>query len=223
MESNIKSSFIPRDTGTVPLHARARYGRSNALDIFVLLAIILLVASLALGIAVFVYTKYLESDVASKAEQLKRAQESFDPTLIAELGRLDDRMREGDELLEKHVAPSALFHTLEGLTLDTVSFRTMQFDGTKESGPSLQLTGIARSVNSIALQADLFGKHGMIQSPIFSNINRDKDGVRFDVTALVNPGTLKYATLIREAAERAEQTGEAPPEEEKSSVPLFAP
>ena len=223
METGIKSSFIPRDTAAAHV-PRARYAsKGNALDMLVLLSIVLLVASLALGIGVFVYVKYLESDAASKQEQLKRAEESFDPELIKELNRLDNRMRSGEDLLEKHVAPSALFHTLEALTLDTVSFRTLQFEATKENEVSLVLSGIARSVNSIALQADLFGKHGMITSPIFSNINRDKDGVRFDVSAFINPSTLKFATLIREAAARAEQAAPPPPEGEESSVPLFAP
>ncbi len=198
-----------------------RMGKSNGLDIVVLLSIVLLVASLVLGVAVFMYSKYLESDAASKQEQLKRAQESFDPALITELNRLDDRMRSGERLLEQHVAPSALFHTLEKLTLNTVSFRTMQFDATKENEIGLKMSGLARSVNSIALQADLFGKHGMIASPIFSNINREKDGVRFDLTALVNPASIKFATLIREAVARTEQA--APATQESSSDPVFAP
>lgn len=202
---------------------RGGQGKGNALDILVLLSIILVVTSLALGVGIFVYIKYLESSAASKAEQLKRAQESFDPALIAELNRLDDRMRSGEEVLERHLSPSAIFHTLESLTLDTVSFRTMQFDATKENEVSLKLSGIARSVNSIALQADLLGKHGMIQSPIFSNINRDKSGVRFDVSALVNLSSLRYATLIREAVTRAKESAPAPSEGEESSVPLFAP
>jgi hypothetical protein len=227
MESNIKSSFIPRDTVAPASGARRRYGGGGGADLLVLFSIVLLVASMALGVGVFLYVTFLESSLKAKADNLERAQASFEPQLIAELNRLDERMKSGEELLEAHVAPSALFHTLEQLTLGTIAFRNMRFDAAEQGKVLLDMTGYARSVNSIALQADLFGKHGAIVSPIFSSINREEQGVRFSLAAQVNPSALRYATLIREA--QAAAAGAAaipagpPPDQAPDSIPLFAP
>lgn len=226
MEPNIKSSFIPRDTVTQS-RGTARYGSSTGgADLLVLFAIVLLVASIALGVGVFLYVKFLDSSLASKAEQLARAQASFEPQLIQELNRLDDRMKAGEEILELHYAPSALFHILEQLTLTTVAFSSMKYEVVEENKIEIEMNGVARSVNSIALQADLFGKHGAIVSPIFSNINRERDGVKFTLAAHANPSALRYATLIRDAAAAAGAQlapGEAPPDQAPDSIPLFAP
>jgi flagellar basal body-associated protein FliL len=221
MESKIKSSFIPRDTSQNNFHTAKKRGGSTA-DIFVLLSIVLLVASLALGVAVFLYVKFLESSLGGKKEQLQRAEASFEPALIAELNRLDDRMRAGEEILDQHIAPSVLFRTLEELTLNTVSFTTMQYLAERGAGINIEFSGVARSVNSIALQADLFAKHGAIVSPIFSNINRDQKGVRFDLSADINPSALRYSALVNTATSQNVQQQPAAGGED-SSIPLFAP
>jgi len=219
MESNIKSSFIPRDTVRDTRVGRKR--SSSTSDLVVLFSIVLLVASVALGVSVFLYVKFLESSLSSKQEQLGRAQASFEPALIAELNRLDDRMRTAEDLLAVHLAPSILMKTLEELTLETISFTTMQYSAQEKAGIALEFSGIARSVNSIALQADLFGKHGAIVSPIFSNINRGPDGVSFDLTANVNPTNLRYQTLVQQLLGTPAPAAAGP--ERSEPIPGFAP
>jgi hypothetical protein len=220
MESKIKSSFIPRDTAQ-PGGFRARKKRGTAGDLLTLFSIVLVIVSVSLGVAVFLYVKFLETSLESKREQLQRAQASFEPALIAELNHLDDRMRTGEDLLELHLAPSVLFRTLEELTLDTVSFRNMQYSAAEKSAINLDISGIARSVNSVALQADLFSKHGTIVNPIFSSIDRQPDGVHFDMTASVNPSNLRFAALVRQALEQVQTEAALP--EEPDSIPGFAP
>ncbi|MBI2048682.1 MAG: hypothetical protein HYT30_02030 [Parcubacteria group bacterium] len=221
MESNIKGSFIPRDT-LQPGRVRKR-GVGGGADLLVLFAIVLLVASVALGVAVFLYVKFLESSLSGKQEQLKRAQGAFEPALIAELNRLDDRMRAAEDLLAVHLAPSVLMKTLEELTLDTVSFKSMKYTANGKAGITIDFSGLARSVNSIALQADLFGKHGAIVSPIFSNINRQQDGVAFDLSANVNPVNLRFVGLLQQAAAASAPATQPTSNQSDSSIPGFAP
>jgi hypothetical protein len=231
MESQIKSSFIPQDVAREP---RARAIRSGGFDLVVLVSIILLVASIALAIGVFLYVEYLQTSLTSKTEQLERAQATFEPALVSELMRLDTRMNVGGELLYNHIAPSEFFRILEEITLESVSFSNLQFDATIPSAISMSLDGVAASVNSIALQADLFGKHAAIASPIFSNITREQgDRVRFSVTALVNPTAIRYSSVVQTQAAGGnafDQTGqitvpagEAVVEEEEGIVPVFVP
>ncbi len=226
MESNIKSSFIPKDTVQIGV-SRPNYSRSGLSDIGVLLGIVLLVASAGLGIGTFLYEQYLNSSLASKREQLERAQAAFEPTLIAELTRLDDRMKSGELLLQRHAAPSILFALLEQLTLENVSFTDFELDAAQDDAYTITMHGIAQSVNSIALQADLFGKHTAIVSPIFSNIGREEDGVHFDVTANINPAAIRYTNLVASVSTSAQQqdaSGALPqPSPDESQVPIFAP
>ncbi len=228
MESNIKSSFIPDDAARLGNSQRfASGGGGGMFDLAALLSTVMLVASLALGVGVFLYVQFLQSSLSSKREQLVRAQEAFEPTLIQELTRLDDRMQAAQEILNKHAAPSLIFALLEELTLETVSFKNFSYTTLSEA-PEIKMQGLARSVNSIALQADLLGKHTAISSPIFSNITREAEGVKFDLTATVIPAAIRYANTLAGRAMPTEQIvpgqGAAPtPQEPEEGVPLFAP
>lgn len=193
METGIKSSFIPHDAAT-PSAARVTRGPGFA-DLLILIAIVLLVASVALGVGVFLYVQFLKTTSQSKLEQLDRAKQAFEPSLIQELTRLDDRMRAADQVLSDHIAPSVFFHLLEGLTLQTVAFSNLDFQAVDPQNMRIKMRGIAQSVNSIALQADYLSKSGALASPIFSNIDREPSGVNFDLSAIVNPIALRYAQL----------------------------
>lgn len=193
-ETGIPTSFIPHDTGVAPSSKRMHSGGLN--DLLLLCAIVFFVASAALAAGVFLYQQFLATESASKLEQLERAKAAFEPALIHELTRLDDRMHAADRILSAHVAPTAFFLALQQATLATVSFQTLDFQVPDAQHMSIKMAGIAQSVNSIALQADLFSKNGVITSPIFSNIARQVDGVHFNLSAVVNPAAIGYAQRV---------------------------
>ncbi len=211
MESGITSSFIPQDAGKVAVSPRQQKGGGLG-DLIFLIAIVLLVVSGALAGAVFLYNQYLASSALSKVDQLKTAREAFEPALIQQLTRLDDRMRAADSVLTVHLAPTALFFALSQMTLSTVSFRSLELDATDPKKITVKMPGVAQSVNSIALQADLMSKNGTIVSPIFSNISRQGDGVHFDMTAQVNPAAVNYVSLVTNAL-RSRAPQQAPVQE----------
>lgn len=191
MESGIQSSFIPQDASR-PTQA-PRPQRSDGLtDLGFLVGLVLFVASASLAGAVFLYKQYTESSLGSKSTQLERAKEAFEPALIHELTRLDDRMRAADTILSSHVAPLSLFDALQQTTLTTVSFKSMSFELVDSQNIQVKMSGVAQGVNSIALQADLFSKSGVLTNPIFSDIDRQADGVHFNMSALVNPAAVSY-------------------------------
>jgi hypothetical protein len=217
METGIKSSFIPQAPMTPSNIDNHRSG--GGMGLLTLISIVLLVASITLAVGVFLYVQFLQTSASSKLEQLERAKQAFEPSLIQDLTRLDDRMRAADVILDEHIAPSALFTLLQQLTLQTVSFSTLDLT---ESADTVTITmkGVAQSVNSIALQADLLAKSGVIASPIFSNINRQLDGVHFDFTAEVNRAALHYAPLGGQAAQ---QDVSAIQEVQQSTSPFGTP
>ena len=200
MENTAPSSFIPRDAVQVGNIRRASQG--GLLDLFVFISAILFVASGALGVGVFLYNQFLEASSASKVEQLERASAAFEPALIQELARLDDRMRVASEVLGRHIALSEFFRMLEQATIHSVAFDSLTFDAADPQRMTVRMNGVADSVNAIAFQADLFSKVGTVVSPIFSNINRQLDGLHFNLSAFLDSSALNYAGLVRGLRER---------------------
>lgn len=217
MESNIHSSFIPQDT-VGPSAPRPRGG--SAFDFLTLIAVVIFVASATLAVGVFLYVQFLERSGASKVSQLERAKQAFEPALIQELTRLDDRMRAADQVLTGHIAPSTLFRLLEQLTLKTVSFSALDFQAPSENEIEISMRGIAQSVNAIALQADLLSRSGVMSNPIFSNINRQIGGVRFDFSADLHADALRYRST---AVAPAPIPIETPTEEASGDAPFGTP
>lgn len=191
--ANPQSSFIPHEADFA---GRKRASPAGIVDFAALISIVLFVASGALAVGVFLYQGYLETSKTSKADQLERAKAAFEPSLITQLTRLDDRMSSATKILNSHPAASAFFHTLEKTTITTLGFSSLSFDVVDPSSMTVKMNGVARSVNSVALQADLFGKGGVFKNPIFSNIDRQKDGVHFMVSGAINPTSLNYVQII---------------------------
>ena len=193
MESGVPTSFIPQDATVVGGGNRRESGGLN--ELILLIAIVSFIASVALAVAAFLYSQYLTTQATSKVAQIQRAKDAFDPALIEQYTRLDDRMNAADLIMSTHIAPTAFFTALNQLTLKTISFQTLSLDTTNLKDINLKAAGVARSVNSIALEADILSKSGIIVNPIFSDINRGTDGVHFALVAEVNPDNLNYAQL----------------------------
>jgi Tfp pilus assembly protein PilN len=221
MESGIQSSFIPKDAGKAS--TSPRFERSGGLpDLLLLIAIVLFVASCALAGGVFLYQQYLSTSAESKLSQLKSAQEAFDPALIHEITRLDDRMRIADQVLGRHLAPTAIFLALQQATLSTISFTSLTIEASDPAQMKMEMQGIAQSVNSIALEADILSRNGVLTNPIFSGITRQQDGVHFKLEALINPAAINYVALLSGAARATQQeTQKAAPPTEPVQVSPF--
>lgn len=214
MESGVPASFIPHDTTQDSGGYRER---SAGLPEFALLvSIVLLVASGALAGGVFMYSQYLTTASSSKVQQLQRAKDAFDPELIQKIMRLNDRLHAADSILGIHLAPSMFFDALQAATLSTVAFSNLELHS-DQTLMTIKMTGVAQSVNSIALQADLFSKNGVIKDPIFSGIDRQQDGVHFQLTAEIDPKAIAYQQYLNSAqaasAAAAPQRPTPPPQE----------
>jgi len=170
--------------------------KGGAGDIFILIAIVALAASLALAAGVFLYDRFLEANAQKKSTQLERARQAFDPNLITELVRLDSRLQAADAVLANHLAPSELFNLLEELTLQSVSYDSLDYSIGEGDAITISMKGKAHSVNGVALQASVFGQHNAISNPIFSDLDLVSDGVAFKVSAQVNPSAIRYSTIF---------------------------
>jgi hypothetical protein len=209
MDSPTQPTFLPHEAVT---SAGVRRGGGGLAELFLLVAILLFVISAALAVGVFLYTQYLQSSNASKLSQLNAAEASFDPSLIQQLTRLDTRMSAAQSLLTAHLAPSLIFAMLQASTVQDISYSSLQLDASNPQQIRLTMSGVAASVNSIALQAQVFSQSGLIQSPIFSNIDAEPNGVNFNFSGLVNPTAISYETFVSGSnpAQPAAPTTQAP-------------
>lgn len=193
MPPTAQPSFIPHDAK----QARGSRGHADLADLLILVGVVLLVVSGALAGGVAIYKQMLATNNANKLKELNADKAAFDPKLVQTLQRLDDRMNAAEQILQQHLAPLALFTTLEQTTSGSVQFTSLNFDANNPQHITLKMTGLADSVNAVAYQSDLFTKSGAFPSPIFANISRQQDGVHFDYSSQVNPASLNYVQLLQ--------------------------
>ena len=217
MESNIQSSFIPHDAGT-PVSARR--GSSGGIgDLALMFAILLFAAAGALSVAVFIYNQYETTIAAKDLSSLKQAEGQIQPDLIDQLQRLDDRIHAGQTILAAHTAPSVFFDIFDQVTAKTIAYNSLQFDASDPSKILLTMDGVGKSVNSIAFQADLLAKSGAFIAPIFSNLDHQKDGVHFHVTAQLDPKSISFEQLTSSSGSGTGGTSAAPSTPAQPSAP----
>ena len=213
MEPAGQPSFIPHDAGESKAARRSSEG--GLWDLLLMLGIVALAVSCALAAGVFVYQQYLKTSINRSLDRLREAREQFDPSLVNQLTRLDNRMQSADDLLATHLAPSAFFSVLDQITAQTVAYQGLEMEVNDPRRITLKMSGVARSVNSIAFQADLLSQSGVFTSPIFSNLDRQKDGVHFSLNSFIDATKINFADLINvamSAASGATQASPAAPE-----------
>lgn len=192
MDPQAGSSFIPKK----PLAGDSGPGFNG---LFFSIALLAFLASLAAAGAAFGYKQYLTTAIASKDESLSKTQDAFDPDAIETLVRTDKRIREMQGLMAKHTAPSAVFALLSEITLGTVQYRTFAYETDAAGKTVIELTGIADSFSSVALQSDQFGASKHLSEIVFSGITINQTGkVDFTVSATVEPAALSYSRVVLE-------------------------
>ena len=222
MESSVPNSFIPRDATSA--QKPRQYRESGGMgDLFMLLSVVLFVASVGLAIAVFLYGGLLQSQIASKQKQIDTAKSDFNYALIQQIGRLADRMHASQAILGTHIAPTTFFSALNQSTLTTVSFKSLVLTADDLQHLTIKMSGVARSVNSVALQAELFSKNGVITNPIFGNVDRQSDGVHFSVSANINPAAINYGQLLSSQGQPAGSTSPTPTAADSQPAPEASP
>ncbi len=205
MESPINSSFIPTKI-SLGERPREEYG-SDAFDVIVLLGVIALVVAGTMAAGVFLYKQFLTNDLSAKKEQLNKAKKAFQPDLVRDLTRLDERISIAEGVLQSHIAPSAFFEVLNQITLKTIEYKSLDYEYSADT-LHVRMKGKAASVNGIAYQARVMSTHPAIKNPIFSITAIGKEGVDFEVELDINPDAVNFAALISAAAANAQDTSE---------------
>ena len=131
----------------------------------------IMVIAIAGAGATFAYQKVLESIRDSKAEELAVAEASISRETVDEFLRLQGRLDATEMLLDEHIALSRFFNVLESLTLQTVSFNSLELNVDDMGEIKFTMDGTARSFNALAAQSAAFAAERRIREAIFSDIS----------------------------------------------------
>ena len=155
--------------------------RESTMGVFMLIS--LLIVGLALvtfaGAYAYRYVLYLQvnKDCAGDGSAcgLKATVENTRRELgleeITRYNRLDKKMKVAQSLIDSHTTAGPLFAILEELTLHTVRFTKLDFDGQK-----LELEGAAIGYTDLAAQLKVFEASRSIESAVFSDLGLDQQG-----------------------------------------------
>lgn len=196
METKFQSSFIPKKSFGSP----ATGSSSGAIGFFTSVAVVVFLIVAALWAGVFIWGKTVKAEILEMEGDLVAAREAFNPALVQELTRLDNRIESAKKLLAAHLAVSAVFDLLEKSTLLNVSYGDFDFSVGSSGEIKVLLEGQAKSFNSVALQSDSFAGEKFIKNPIFSDVNLDDSGnVLFTFVATLDPALLSYKGNLLES------------------------
>jgi len=198
MEPKYQTSFIPKKPVTTS-------GPSQSGGMSLLLLVSLIIFLISLGSAGYVYLQrnLLIQKINTDLSSIKQNQTGLvsDQVTIENLVTLNSRINVSKELLSKHIAVSPIFDFLQQTTLKSIRFRNFNFSsaGKDVSGAnkvSVQMLGMAKDWETVASQADEFGKadwKNIISEPKISNLSLNADGsVSFLFSAYVSPSFLVY-------------------------------
>lgn len=189
-----QTSFIPKKS-VLPTTGSAL--APSSISIFLLVAIIIFIVTIALSLGVFFYQRYLVSEVVKKNASLVKSKNAFDTSSIEEIIKLSKRIEASKDILGKHTLLSPIFKALEEKTLANVRFSSFSYESKKGSDIFLSLKGEAKGFNAVALQSDVFGEDPLFKNPIFSDLSLDESGnVIFKFRAALDPKSLLYANVL---------------------------
>ncbi len=195
MDPKFQTSFIPKKPISEPT-------TSSSISLFLLLSIIVFLISLGIAGYIYLEKKSLVNEITTEQEVIQKNKSSFDSNTIENILKLNSRISVAQALLNNHVSIAPVFDFLSKETLKNVRFKSFVFsnnikDSSGNSGIGISLSGIAQSWETLAAQANEFGKEitkTTIREPKVSSFNLNPDGtVSFTFTALINPGAISFS------------------------------
>ena len=186
----MQTSFIPKK----PIVESRSEG--SGISLFLLLAIIIFIVSVALCGGVWIWQKSLVGQIEKDKADLEAARASYEEGAINDLIRLDSRINVSNDLLDRHIAISPIFVLLEQNILKNVQLKTMKFSLGANNQIKLDLAGNARNYDALLKQADALGTNDLkefLYQPVVSDFNPTENGtIAFNFTALLTPKLISY-------------------------------
>jgi hypothetical protein len=177
------------------------------MSLLLLVSVVIFLISLGLAGYVYLEKNLLIQKITSDQNTIETNKSGLvsDSITVESLVELNSRINVAKDLLGKHVAVSPIFDFLQQGTLKSVRFKNFSFSslGKSDTGVSkvsIQMSGQARDWETVASQADEFGKaewKKIISEPKITNLSLNLDGsVSFLFNAYITPDYLAYENNI---------------------------
>lgn len=189
----IPTSFVPHAPGS-PQQFRASFSSDSFIGAFGLFAYFVLGVAFVLALGVFVYGRYLASELSTKDAAIAKATAAIDRSTVEGFVRLRNRLNLSGTLLNKHLALSSFFTSLETLLPASVRFSALHISTDAAGMSKVEATGLAKNFNSLAVVSTAFAADGRIKDAIFSKISINKDNsVSFSLSATLDPKLVAFS------------------------------
>ncbi len=185
MDSNIPTSFIPKDTIKPELRERR-----EPVSILAIIALILLAGSLVYLAGVYAYRYIVYKEINKPCNQdggttscglrasLEIRTRELQIEQLEELKRLDTKLKNGASVLGRHITLKPFFAVLGEITVQNIQFQKFQFDKEKNL---ITIEGVAKSYEDIAYQQKVFSTNELARKSFtsfaFSDFDLNQAGV----------------------------------------------
>src|SRR3989304_10536025 len=189
--AELETTFIPKKplVAETPAPGAPKAGRG----LFNLIGVVIFIAALVAATVAYFAKVTFERQVTLMSRQLEIARGAFEPSLIAEMQRLDKKLQAATAVLRDHLRLSPLFVELEKSTLKQVQFTDFNYAFEANAG-EIKMAGKANDYKTILFQTHLLALNKYLKNILFSNMVLDEAGrVKFDLTFNIDPAFLKIA------------------------------
>ncbi len=201
MDSKISTSFIPKES----FKSGNLRSRREPISIIVLVSLFVLTVSIIYFAGIYSYRYIVDNQVNAPCQStgdgnsqcglkasLNLTVRDLQLTQLADLKRLDTKLKNGATVLTAHITLKSFFDLLGQLTVQNIQYKRFQFS----KGDSFELDGVAKSYDDIAYQQKVFASaenQKYITSFAFSDFDLDTKGnVIFKLKMTVNSALLAY-------------------------------
>ncbi len=203
MDADFQTSFIPKK----PV-APAPQEKGKPISFLSLISLLIFFTMLIATGVMYFYKGTLSAGITKMQNDLKLAENRFEPATLAKIELLDRRLKAANIVLGRHMAVSPIFKELEKVTIKSVRFTSFDYkaSGTKNQTIEVKLAGVASDYTSVALQSEFLNQNKYFLNPVFSNLAlNEKGNVTFDLEFSVDQNFVNYEKLLAASASGANQ------------------
>ncbi len=211
METKFQTSFIPKKpvASSIGGLSSAPQHRQTT-SIFMTIATILFILSLAGAGGSYAYGQYLLSAQRTYKDQLATREKQFNVDLIEQLKAENVKIDSARKVLNNHIALSQIFDIIGRMTIENVRFMSLDVSvpTVASDGVKISLQGYGTSLSAVAFQSDVlsqldqYGLRKIVKNPILSNptLGGVSNTVGFGLSAVVDPASLSYENMVSPAS-----------------------
>jgi len=214
METKFQTSFIPKKPAASAIGNVSSVSHKHTTSIFMTIATLLFIVSLAGAGGAYAYKQYLLSAQDTYKQDLATREQQFNTDLIQQLKAENVKIDLAHQILNSHIALSQIFDIIGRMTIETVRFLSLDVTvpsvptpGSAQSattdGVKISLQGYGTSFSAVAFQSDVLGQldqyglRNIVKNPIISSPALGTNGtVAFGFSAVVDPSSLSYENMI---------------------------